>query len=150
MALDGCPLDMEVDTGAAVSIMSQTTFDELWPIWSKAPSTVRLQSYSGEPISVVNSIEVAVEYQEQSAEFAFVIVEGNGPTLLGRDWLKHIRLDRQGIYRLFQPSLKSLLQKHDTVFQEGLGTLQGHELTIVVDPQAAPSFSEARPVPYAM
>ena len=150
LAVDGCPLDMEVDTGAAVSIMLQTTFDELWPNRSKAPSTVRLQSYSGEPISVVGSIEVAVEYQEQSAELPLVIVEGNGPTLLGRNWLKHIRLDWQGIHRLSQPSLNSLLQKHETVFQEGLGTLQGHEVAIVVDPQAAPSFSKARPVPYAM
>lgn len=88
---------MEVDTGAAVSIMSQTTFDELWPNRSKAPSMVRLQSYSAEPISVVGSIEVAVEYQEQSAELPLVIVEGNGPTLLGRHWLKHIRLDWRGI-----------------------------------------------------
>lgn len=98
LAVDGCPLDMEVDTGAAVSIMSQTTFDELWPNWSKAPSMVRLQLYSGEPISVVGSIEVAVEYQEQSAELPLVIVEGNGPTLLGRNWLKHIRLDWRGIH----------------------------------------------------
>ena len=36
------------------------------------------------------------------------------------------------------------------MFQEGLGTLQGHEVAIVVDPQAAPCFSKARPVPYAM
>ena len=150
LAVDGCPLDMEVDTGAAVSITSQTTFDELWPNRSLAPSTVRLQSYSGEPISVVGSIEVAVEYQEQSAELSLVIVEGNGPTLLGRNWLKHIRRDWQGIHRLSQPSLKSLLQKHETVFQEGLGTLQGHKVPIVVDPQAAPSFSKARPIPYAM
>ena len=36
------------------------------------------------------------------------------------------------------------------MFQEGLGTLQGHEVAIIVDPQAAPCFSKARPVPYAM
>ena len=68
----------------------------------------------------------------------------------GSNWLKHIRLDWQGIHRLSQASLKVLLQKHDAVFQEGLGTLQGHELAIVVDPQAAPCFSKARPASYAM
>ena len=36
------------------------------------------------------------------------------------------------------------------MFQEGLGTLQGHEVAIIVDPQAATCFSKARSVPYAM
>ena len=48
LVVDGCLLDMEVDTRAAV-----TTLDELWPNRSKAPSTVRLQSYSGKTMSVV-------------------------------------------------------------------------------------------------
>ena len=92
---------MEVDTGAVISIMSQAIFDELWPIWSKAPSTVRLQSYSGEPISVVGSTEVAVEYQEQSAELPLVIVEGNGPILLVPvvAYLGH-RVDANGLHPL--------------------------------------------------
>ena len=96
---------------------------------------------------MLGSIDVAVEYQEQTARLPLVIVEGNGPTLLGRNWLKHIRLDWQGIHHLSQSSLQSLLQKHEAVFQKGLGTLQGHEVAIVVDPQATPHFSKSRPVP---
>ena len=150
LSVDHCPLDMEVDTGESVSIISQATFDELWPNRSKAPSSIRLQSYTGDLISVVGSIEVTAEYQEQTATLPLVIVEGNGPSLLGRNWLKQIRLDWQGIHRLSQSSLQSLLQTHEAVFQEGLGTLQDHEVAIVVDPQAAPRFCKSRPVPYAI
>lgn len=37
LSVDSCPIDVEVDMGAAVSIVSQATFDELWPNRNKAP-----------------------------------------------------------------------------------------------------------------
>ena len=40
--LDDCPVDMEVDTGAAISLMSESTFNTLWPRRSLQPSSVRL------------------------------------------------------------------------------------------------------------
>ena len=36
---------------------------------------------------------VKVEYNGQTGQFPLVIVEGSGPTLLGRDWLSQIKLD---------------------------------------------------------
>ena len=34
-----------------------------------------------------------VQYNKQSFNFNLLIVDGEGPALLGRDWLTHIRLD---------------------------------------------------------
>ena len=147
---DSCPLTMEVDTGAAVSIVSQATFEKLWPNRSVAPSTVRLQSYSGESIAVVGSIDMTVQYQQQSAELPLLIVQGDGPTLLGRNWLTHIKLDWQRIHHLAQEPLQSVLQSHEAVFENGLGTLKDHEVSITVDSQATPRFCKSRPVPYAL
>ena len=80
LTADSCPLTMEVDTKVAVSIVSRATFKELWPNQSVAPSTVRLQSYSGESIAVVASIDVTVQCQHQSAELPLLIVQNDGPT----------------------------------------------------------------------
>ena len=77
---DSCPLTMEVDTKAAVSIVSRATFEELWLNRGVAPSTVRLQSYSGESIAVVASIDVTVQCQHQSAELPLLIMQNDGPT----------------------------------------------------------------------
>lgn len=43
-----------------------------------------------------------------------------------------------------------MLDKHQAVFQEGLGTLKNFRATIYVDPNARPRYCKARTVPYAM
>ena len=148
--VDGQSVTMEVDTGAAVSLMSEVTFKELWADRSVDPSTVRLCSYSGEAIPVVGKAEVTISYKKQVAKVPLVVVKGEGPSLFGRNWLEQIRLDWQEIYCLRPKSLQSVLQRHRALFQEGLGTLQGHKVKIVTDPEATPRFCKARTVPYAL
>ena len=46
--LDDCVVNMEVDTGAAMSLMSETTFQGLWPGRDLQPSQVRLCAYTKE------------------------------------------------------------------------------------------------------
>ena len=76
--------------------------------------------------------------------------QGQGPNLLGRNWLSHLKLNWQEIHYVTSPGLHQLLQQYDQVFQEGLGTLRGYEDKIEVDPNAQPMFSKARTLPYAM
>ena len=58
-------VEMVLDTGASVSLMSETTFRQLWPDGKLAPSQCRLCSYLKEPIPVVGSYEVAVPYKKR-------------------------------------------------------------------------------------
>ena len=60
--VDGHSVTMEVDTRAAVSLMSEVTFKQLWAARSVDPSTVQLCSYSGETIPVVGKAEVTISY----------------------------------------------------------------------------------------
>ncbi len=64
MVLDDCSLPMEIDTGASRSIMSQPQFKKLWPNKILEPSTTKLKTYSQEPLPVVGSVDVRVEYGE--------------------------------------------------------------------------------------
>ena len=91
---------MEVDTGAALSIISEATYKKLWE--SDTPpelqqTSVRLRTYTGEEMSVLDCIDVKVHSQEQEAQLPLVVVKGNGPTLLGRNWLMKLRLNWQEI-----------------------------------------------------
>ena len=43
-----------------------------------------------------------------------------------------------------------MLGKYDEIFQESLGTFQGYQAKIEVDPDATPRFCKAGTVPYAM
>ena len=58
--LDGCSICMETDTGATRSVMSETTFNQLWPGRCLSATDVRLCSYTKEPISVLGCVEVKI------------------------------------------------------------------------------------------
>ena len=58
--VDSKPLWMEIDTGATSSLVAESTFKELWPDKELNASKVRLCSYSGEPIPVLDSANVKI------------------------------------------------------------------------------------------
>ena len=148
--LDDCLVDMEVDTGASVSLISEDTFKSLWPGRTLQPSPVRLRTYLKETIPVVGSTNVNVDYNGQLCGLPLVVVGGSGPALMGRDWLSHVQLDWRQINQVHNASLHSLLSRYPGVFQEGLGTLKGFKARIYVDPETPPRFNPARSVPYAL
>ena len=147
--LDSHPVSMEVDTGAAYSLVSEATYRQIWPDKKLDKCDVRLCTYSGESIEVLGSLTVAVNYQCQQFQEPLLVVKGAGPTLLGRNWLDHIRLDWQQINYVQPGPLQAVLKRHETVFQGGLGALQGYQARILVDSNATPRFTKARSVPYA-
>ena len=57
--IDNCSLPMELDTGASRSVISENKFGKLWPDRKLESSTVRLQTYSQEPLSVMGQAVVA-------------------------------------------------------------------------------------------
>ena len=63
--LDGKSLSMELDTGACISLVSQTTFSRLFPDKQLQPLTAHLSTYSGEEIVTVGETDVSVSYKDQ-------------------------------------------------------------------------------------
>lgn len=88
VSLNGSGLEMAVDTGASLSVISTTTYHRLWPA-SAAPvmhnSDAKLAMYTGESIPIAGAITVQVAYQDQEKELELLVVQGGGPSLLGRD-----------------------------------------------------------------
>ena len=109
--VDSCLVSMEVDTGASHTLMSEIFFQQLWPGRSLLPSPIRLQSYSKQPIVVRGCCNVNTQYQGQTGVMPLLLVESDGPTLLGRDWLSQIKLDWRQIHHVHSPNLQSLLSR---------------------------------------
>ncbi|XP_041375645.1 uncharacterized protein K02A2.6-like [Gigantopelta aegis] len=81
--------------------------------------------------------------------------------LFSREWLRKIELDWTEIHRLHDsvdipiidrsnPKLKALLNKYNSVFQEGLGTLKDLKAKLIVPDDSTPKIFKARNVPYAL
>ena len=85
---DGKDICMELDTGAALSILSETKWKRIFPKQALNHSSVRLKTYTGEPLIVIGEKDVLVKYQRQKHVIPVVVVAGKGPSLFGRNWAK--------------------------------------------------------------
>ena len=83
--VNGRPLGMELDTGAAISIICQNTRQALFADLKLRRSILRLNTYTEEQIQVTGQLHVAVQYGSQQEKLV-LIVAGNGPSLFGRNW----------------------------------------------------------------
>ena len=150
MLLDGHAHDMEIDTGASVSVMSQSMCQQLFGRKKLEKTSIQLKTYINEQLKVMGQLMVQVRHGKEEACLPLVVLEGSGPSLIGRDWLSRLQLDWQAIHRLQERPLSEVLDKHKAVFEEGLGTLKGFEAELQVDPNAQPKYCKARFVPYSM
>ena len=101
--INAANLLLEVDTGATLSIISQNTYETLWAdgkIPLLQPSGARLRTYTGEEIKVMGNLEVDVKLNGQEERLNLLVVEGNGPSLLGRDWLRKIELNWSQLHQI--------------------------------------------------
>ena len=147
-------LKMEVDTGASLSIVSEHTYNELSLVLGPlTPSNVNLVTYTGEKLKVLGSLNVQVQYNSQCLTLPLLVVQGTGPSLLGRNWLEHIKFNWSEIHHLHAPitsELDKVLNKHTILFREELGLLEETTASILIEPQSQPRYFKARPVPYAL
>ena len=153
MMVEGHKLIMKVDTGAAVSIVSEDTMNSL-PFLKDLqlqPTSVRLRTYTGESVSVLGQLQVKVQHDTTQATMPLQVVKGAGTTLLGRDWLQKFRLDWKTIFKLHSSSsLQEILDSHKEVFSEKLGTLKDYKVKFYLEEQAKPHFFKPRPLPLAL
>ena len=67
-------LTMEVDTGAALSIISEKTRKAVFPDEKLRPSKLVLKTYTNEPLKVMGTLNVQVQYEDQLKKLVLVVV----------------------------------------------------------------------------
>ena len=82
---------MELDTRAAVSVISKELWKSMFSAVEVDSSEVHLTTYTKEPLMIIGQKVVKVQYKDQNKNLIIVIVEGNGPALLSSEWLMHIK-----------------------------------------------------------
>ena len=118
LKLNGVTVTIEVDTGAAVTLVLEKVKQSLFPKAKMDPPSITLHTYTSEPIAVVGQMVVTVRYQGYKGKHKLYVVHGDGPALLRQDWLQHGCLDWKAIHSIAtESSLKALLDKYEAVFQ---------------------------------
>ena len=163
MEINGSHVQMEVDTGASLSVMSENMFEKLGSKGSKGqrstlePISAKLRTYTGEMIEPLGLARFLVKYGEKEANLPVIVTPGSGPALLGRNWLQEFKLDWPKLLNIIEikeitenAKLESLLNSYQEVFKDELGCMRDFKVNIKLKQNAKPHFLKARPVPYAI
>ena len=153
LVINDSPVTMELDTGVAVTIMSEKHFREIFDDTSLRKSELLLKTYSGDRLTVLGTMDAVVQYEQQTRELPLTVVRGHGSSLLGRDWLQHLTLNWRKINAVSkhaERSVEYLVDKYGELFLDELGTIKSFQAELRVEPQDRPKFFKAHSVPYAL
>ena len=110
-----------------------------------------LKTYTSEKLTVLGECEVTVEYNGQTKLLPIAIVSGDGPSLLGRNWLEQLRLDWHRIANVSRnDQLEDLLTEYHEIFKDELGTVRNRQATFHLKEGATPKFFRSRSIPFAI
>eukprot|EP00731_Ephydatia_muelleri_P016133 Em0009g557a len=121
-------LRMEVDTGAAVSVVSSETWEKLKLNVPLRKPEVTLKTYTNEVMKVIGEAELNVTYKLRKYLLRLFVVEGCGPSLL----------------------VDSLLQKYADLFADEMSEIKSFKAKLRVKANAVPRFHRARPIPFSL
>ncbi|KAG8174283.1 hypothetical protein JTE90_020770 [Oedothorax gibbosus] len=144
-------INMEFDTGCAVSLINQHTYKKLGAP-ALLPADTALSTFTGQSISVLGTISSNVGYKSQILKLPLLVVEGEGPNLCGRNWIElfNILPVSSCLSVSHENSIESLLNNHSDVFSSELGKFKDYQINLIVKPDVQPSFYKARTLPFAV
>lgn len=143
---------MDWDPGSAYSIIS-THFWRLIgsPLLSKGP---KLRAYGNFKLRAKGLANVTVTLNGESKLLNVVVIKKAKPMLFGLEWSEIFNMKFPNfVYSIKQDStitLKSIIDKHENLFNEELGRVKSFKVNIHIKPDAKPIHIPARPIKFGI
>lgn len=102
---------MNIDTGAAVSLMPKLIYEECFGHKTLKSTSLPLKAYSGHRLELLGEYSANVSHKGKTYELPMVVADvgsANQPVLLGRNWLNVLRLDRSSVHQVALDSTHKL------------------------------------------
>ena len=151
--------DVLIDSGASCNVMGQQTWELLKQKGincESRKSAKELFAYGGtEPLPTLGTFtaDVTLAGFENGSNADFVVVEGDGRTLLGRETAEALNLLRIGPFQTNSVdggrSDGDVREKYKHLFS-GVGLLKGYELKLHIDESVKPVAQHVRRIPFGL
>ena len=151
LLVNGLSVTFEIDTGASSTLVSESQLEHIKKGQGKVQLTYsdlpQLRTYTGAIFKPLARTTLNVRSADFNKDMNMLIVSGDGPNLLGRDWLSEIKLDWHEIFSIKETTIK---EQFPDLFKPDLGCLKDTTVSLAVDTSVKPVFHKARPVPFSM
>lgn len=147
--VNGKPLFMVIDTGAAVSILNEKLYKRHFSEFKLQPATVNLVNYDHSNLEVKGCFNTSLTYNDKTIDCNLYIA--NGPSLLGLDIFKALglQIESKGVQTVKMDDTEGLLQEFNQLF-EGIGCATKFQHRSELLSEAVPVAHKARPIPFAL
>ncbi|XP_065189626.1 uncharacterized protein K02A2.6-like [Sycon ciliatum] len=149
----GTTIQMEIDTGSAVTILSSADFLQCNGVLSNLmESSINLVSYSGDVINCLGEAEMEFRMGTQLHTLLVRVTNGNRPSILGRDAMALFKLPWKSIFEVHQveKSGAKFIEKYPGLFDTSeVGKVKGVQVKLHVSDES-PVYRKARPVPLSI
>ncbi|GBP10226.1 hypothetical protein EVAR_77621_1 [Eumeta japonica] len=153
VTLNRLSIECEVDSGSAVSAMSNTFYTAHFKHQALSRINGSLRCYDGSPITPRGSCSLSVTYRGRTKQIKFYIID-NGchvqpAPILGRDFMSEFNLGISEMKYIDNPVIeetsvaKILMNKFPAVFSNKLGKLNKFKVQLQLKPDAKPIFQTA-------
>ena len=157
--INGKQLTMELDTGAAVTLIRERD----WEYLGKPPlesAGITLTGYDRKKIETMGYFRADCALNKRHGEVTIYVSTEGGSALCGRTMIRALQIDCGPHYNTDvhdveaeEPkealTLEQILKDNEEVFQDDGGTCQ-EAASLIFKKDAKPRFFKARPVPYAL
>lgn len=159
---------MQVDTGAAISAISEACYKKYFANVSLKPSGILLQSYNKKEIPATGIIKVFVKKESNAKpqKLSLYVIKGGGGPILGRNWLQKLGMwpikfenserQKSNVDHMSSPEPnveKEIVKLKNTfpgVFAPGFGAFTKGNLKLKLQPGTQPKFLQPRKIPIAI
>lgn len=155
----GLKLEMECDTGSAISCINYQLYKKHFSTLHIKPTNLVLRYYTGELVNPVGVIRPLVEYNKIQKILDLYVIDKGNTVLLGRQWMAELNITVSALQYNTVNNNENLDQsfnfaefssRYSEVFADGLGRFTGGRVSIHVREGARPVFMRARPLAYAL
>lgn len=149
-------LSMEVDTGSAISCISDDCYRNNFNHCELKSTRLILKYYTGEIVKPLGKISVDVKFQNKCAKLDLYVVNKGKTNLIGRQWLHELGINFSftNCHSVKAESMSFNLEEFSSryckVFEDGLGKFTGGTVGFRLREGARPVFLRARPLAYAL
>ncbi|XP_054289850.1 uncharacterized protein K02A2.6-like [Macrosteles quadrilineatus] len=153
VSIEGKSLNMELDTGAALSSLSYSDFLKLELNKRLFKTEVEMRTYTGEIIRPVGVCFVECKYRNFSFHGKLYVLKQNVDPIFGREWLREVKMDWADIKLTdtnTSEELDKLLTNFQDIFKAEIGEINSEQGHIQLKEGAKPIFVKPRQVPYAL
>ncbi|UYV77120.1 K02A2.6-like [Cordylochernes scorpioides] len=125
------------------------------------PTNIVFRSYTGNVFNSLGKVEVQVEFKDRTSIEELFIIPNNYDPLLGRTWIRHLKInleeiDQENLNQIKELKVSSINDDYDIekefpeIYTQKVGCVPDFLITLQLRQGAKPSFTPERNVPYAL